>query len=1091
MFTEKNQKSIRVFFVFTVVIGLLVSSMPASFAAGSVTSISLNKTSTSIFAGETETLICTVNSSDAADKTVFWSSNNPEAATVDSDGTVTAIAPGNAVITAASQDGNYTEACSVKVYKYREVYTNCFDNGLGTFSRVRGTYGTVSVSNGELVVDSRNEPDISVFIDNNSPSAADGMVSYTIRPTQGSPWPELRHGAVFRYTDTGSFAAIYFDNYYGSISYHNGNSGEALVASGVNFTENKTYKVDIIFKGKKITIKIDGAEKFSGIVDNIPASAGKIGFFGWSTGINYYDNISYKSEETAPPLIDFIERYSCYFDNGTGGFARAVGTTATASVINGELEVKSNNTNGELNLIVDDNSPSIADGRIEYTIRPTLQDPWPAIRHGVVFRYASSSSYTLLQFEPNGAVYWKTASSAGTLISSGITFESGKTYKIEVTYEGTNVILKINAVEKFNGNVSGITTGAGKIGFESWASGTNYYDNISYMDETTKPYTLNYTWAFGNDVDLTTPQRPYWLYCDGDAGVARDAQNNLWFLHGDSARWIVAKGTNMDNLQDQYEGVRDSSFDKPNGDDEYWACGLWTDSDGKWYTTVHIESNYEDPWPYGGWTRRIGLATSTDQGRNWHYEGDIITSSNYGKTRQEIADHSWDAGCGDQILYVDTRSGYFYLYYHRGWGNALRVARAPISGKMAPGTWSKWYNGAWKEPGLYGHDSDIYSRANGMVVFYSTYFNKYVGIFKNVSDMCEMITTCTDLGRQNWETPVRFADISRVGWYNFACDANGNRDNLGQTFRFYSQPESRKYMEVSFKGGKTTSGTRNSTYPIESVMDANPGYGYPLNSTVQDFNTDTGGWTKVSGNGTWVGNNSAYSGTSSDTDATIAVDNNAAAIADGFCSFLVNPVSGQQFGGVIRYVSDTNYSVIKYDNGIFTWQNGSGQSGTLFTMTPFTQNSTHRIDIDYSGASIRIKVDGFVKFDGTVSGLTTDSGKPGLMVWGGASTSFDCFAQSSTVASRKVKTVVVKDAPVTWTTYASLTMKVNESKQLFTDVYPYDATNRNINLSSTNTAIITVDSQFNITAAGVGTAYVAIDSADGACKIKFKVTVIN
>src|SRR5262249_39396082 len=40
-------------------------------------------------------------------------------------------------------------------------------------------------------------------------------------------------------------------------------------------------------------------------------------------------------------------------------------------------------------------------------------------------------------------------------------------------------------------------------------------------------------------------------------------------------------------------------------------------------------------------------------------------------------------------------------------GGLAHVARAPISGKMAPGTWQKWYDGAWSQPGVGGLESNM------------------------------------------------------------------------------------------------------------------------------------------------------------------------------------------------------------------------------------------------------------------------------------------------------------------------------------------------------------------------------------------------
>lgn len=78
-----------------------------------VTSVTLNKTVLNLTEGDSETITVTVNPADATDKTVTWSSSNPSVASVDNNGKVTAIAAGEATITAKA--GEKTATCSVKV----------------------------------------------------------------------------------------------------------------------------------------------------------------------------------------------------------------------------------------------------------------------------------------------------------------------------------------------------------------------------------------------------------------------------------------------------------------------------------------------------------------------------------------------------------------------------------------------------------------------------------------------------------------------------------------------------------------------------------------------------------------------------------------------------------------------------------------------------------------------------------------------------------------------------------------------------------------------------------------------------------------
>ncbi len=80
-----------------------------------VTGVSLNKTSTSLTVGATETLTATVAPANATNQAVTWSSNNTAVASVDQNGKVTAVAAGTATITVTTQDGNKTATCTVTV----------------------------------------------------------------------------------------------------------------------------------------------------------------------------------------------------------------------------------------------------------------------------------------------------------------------------------------------------------------------------------------------------------------------------------------------------------------------------------------------------------------------------------------------------------------------------------------------------------------------------------------------------------------------------------------------------------------------------------------------------------------------------------------------------------------------------------------------------------------------------------------------------------------------------------------------------------------------------------------------------------------
>jgi hypothetical protein len=80
-----------------------------------VTSVNLNKTTTTITVSNTEQLTAIVLPINASNKTVTWNSNNSAVATVNTAGLVTTVSAGTTIVTVTTQDGSYTASCTVTV----------------------------------------------------------------------------------------------------------------------------------------------------------------------------------------------------------------------------------------------------------------------------------------------------------------------------------------------------------------------------------------------------------------------------------------------------------------------------------------------------------------------------------------------------------------------------------------------------------------------------------------------------------------------------------------------------------------------------------------------------------------------------------------------------------------------------------------------------------------------------------------------------------------------------------------------------------------------------------------------------------------
>ena len=107
--------SVRVTAYYTVANGGGNEQKTVYFNVPAVTSVTLNLSTLSLNVGKSSSLIPFIAPSNAAVKSVTWSSSNPSVATVDSDGVVKGVATGTAKITATTTDGGYRADCAVTV----------------------------------------------------------------------------------------------------------------------------------------------------------------------------------------------------------------------------------------------------------------------------------------------------------------------------------------------------------------------------------------------------------------------------------------------------------------------------------------------------------------------------------------------------------------------------------------------------------------------------------------------------------------------------------------------------------------------------------------------------------------------------------------------------------------------------------------------------------------------------------------------------------------------------------------------------------------------------------------------------------------
>ncbi len=197
-------------------------------------------------------------------------------------------------------------------------------------------------------------------------------------------------------------------------------------------------------------------------------------------------------------------------------------------------------------------------------------------------------------------------------------------------------------------------------------------------------------------------------------------------------------------------------------DADYAGANLvWTASNGKDLLMLYYAgSNSITDWA------EMALARSTDNGRSWARKGPVISSTDPKPTIPRPNGSVLGVVEGGGIV----ANGFIYAYYAYfpnpdapdSGAPTIQVARAPVSGDGAPGTWTKYFNGSFgSEPGLGGRGSPVIAsipnnrRLAQPWPAYSTYLKAYVLIF--IANDGWFFAASTDL--VTWSQPVLFYSI--------------------------------------------------------------------------------------------------------------------------------------------------------------------------------------------------------------------------------------------------------------------------------------------------------------------------------------------
>lgn len=212
-------------------------------------------------------------------------------------------------------------------------------------------------------------------------------------------------------------------------------------------------------------------------------------------------------------------------------------------------------------------------------------------------------------------------------------------------------------------------------------------------------------------------------------------------------RSFLVQGPDMESLNQAdlvLEPGESGSYDNGHAG----ISGVYRHSDNKLYAIYHAEDQ-ENMGQFqnkvSGFYATAALAVSEDNGESFEKLGPVLTSA-----QTKGLSGRPDQGCGEACLTLTKDREYVYCYYvdHsrvNDRGVQIFLARSPVdSAPPLPGSWTKYYQGKFGEPGLGGLDTAVVSAKNLQAdaafphVTYSKSLKKYVMVF-NINAYIEYV----------------------------------------------------------------------------------------------------------------------------------------------------------------------------------------------------------------------------------------------------------------------------------------------------------------------------------------------------------------
>ena len=213
-----------------------------------------------------------------------------------------------------------------------------------------------------------------------------------------------------------------------------------------------------------------------------------------------------------------------------------------------------------------------------------------------------------------------------------------------------------------------------------------------------------------------------------------------------------------------------------------WIESAWRDEDGNIYAWYHHEPG--GVCPGNGLTApKIGALVSTDGGATFTDLGIILATGD--PLNCDAENGFFAGGHGDFSVILDQERRYFYFLFGNYSGppvhQGVAIARMPFENRANPvGFISKYYVGAWTEPGIGGLVTPIFpvavswerSDTNalwGPAIHWNTYLKRYIVVLNHACCKPEWpqegiyLSVTADLADPGlWSTPIRIVDARSI-----------------------------------------------------------------------------------------------------------------------------------------------------------------------------------------------------------------------------------------------------------------------------------------------------------------------------------------